>query len=125
MAIRLLSDSDQITVRDSDIIHGGDTETSYVLRKITPEKQRELLKKHTRSGNNRRGETLDIEALQQDQIDYVLVSWEGVLDNGQPAECSRANKVNGLDMARRLALIEHAGMTDIVAAAEGRATSFR
>jgi hypothetical protein len=122
MPIQLLSESDQVQVRDSDIVQGGDLTVVYTVRKITPEKQRELVKRHTRAGNNRRPETVNLEELQEDQIDYALVAWSGVVDGTAPAECSRENKLR-MDMARRYALIERAGMAEVIA--ETKAESFR
>jgi hypothetical protein len=120
-----LNDQTEITVLDSELITGGDSETSYTLRKITPEKQRELVDKHTRRGNNRRQETIDVDRLQEDQLDYALTAWKGVLDRGKPADCSRENKIGGLDLERRVAIITRASITDVVAAQEARAESFR
>lgn len=125
MALRLLNDDEQVTVLDSALIEGGDQDTSYTIRKLTPEKQREIVKRNTRPGNYRRtGDTINWNAVQDDQLDYVLLAWSGVKDGERDAECSRANKLM-LDGVRKLALIDRAGMAEVIAAEEARDASFR
>lgn len=126
MAIKLLSEDDQITVSDADLIKDGDPDTSYTLRKITPKKHREIVKANTRPGNHRREESVNWSAVNEDQIDYLLLSWTGVNDpaTNQPAACTRENKLL-LDAVRKVELIDRAGMAEVVAAEEARTESFR
>jgi hypothetical protein len=124
MALKLLSDDQEIRVLDSELVDDGDATVVYTVRKITPEKQRELFKKHTRQGTHRRQESVNYQALQDDQVDYVLAAWEGVNDGTQPAACNRVNKLR-LDVVRKVALIDRAGMAEIVAAEDAKKDSFR
>jgi hypothetical protein len=127
MALGLLDEDAQIQVTDSDLpdIEGGDPGTVYTVRQIPPAVNRELAKKHTeRPINKRTGQreqVVDNIALLDDMVDYALVSWEGVLLKGQPAPCSRENKLR-LDYPRKVALMSVAGLNQI--AAEVRAQSF-
>ncbi len=120
MALQLLRDGDEIEVSDVDLVgDDGDKDVSYRIRKMTPEKQRDLIKRNTRAGNHRRPEYINWPAVQDDQIDYLLVSWKGVKDGSSLAECSRENKLL-LDGVRKTALIDRAGMSELVAAEEAR-----
>lgn len=124
MAVRLLNEDDEITVTDAEIVEDGDKETTYTLRKITPETQRKIRKANTRAANHRRAESVNWEAITDDQLDFALKAWTGVVDEGKPVPCERDYKLR-LDPVRKGALLERAGLSDIVAAEEARDHSFR
>lgn len=124
MAVSLLEDGQTVDVRDADLIEGGDKETVFTLRKITPEKQRELRKRHTRPGNYRRHESINDEALQDDLIDYIVAAWSGVVSSGQVVPCERAYKLR-LDVVRKSAMLERAVIAEVVEVEEARDKSFR
>jgi hypothetical protein len=128
MAISLLKETTRITVLDSDLedVDNGDTGTSYTVRQIPPDVNREIAKKHTKytpnSRTHRRDEDVDNVGFMDDLIDYALMDWSGILDDGAPAPCTRENKLL-LDMPRKIALLKVAGLNRV--AAEVRAQSFR
>lgn len=125
MALKLQNDGEEITITDLELVgEGGDPNTKYTIRKLTPQKQRQIVKEHTRPGNHRRAESQDWDAIRDDQITYILVAWEGVFDGGKVAECSRENKLK-LDAYRRGLLIDKAGLAEVVAAEDARGESFR
>lgn len=130
MPIQLMSDEDRITVTDADLMGGnGDTDTSYTLRPLTHDVYKRVGKQHTRTAPNRQTRQMesridDQVAVMEDLIDYALVGWTGVLWNGEPAPCEREIKLR-LDGVRRTALLERAGMNQIVAAEADRQSSFR
>ena len=115
-------------IKDSDLVPDGDKETVYKIRHITIEKNREVVKRHTRKVPNRRTHTqdsvTDYEAVGDELLDYVLVDWSGVVSDGTPLPCTTDNKLL-LDGVRRAALLEKAGMNEVQAAPERRAESFR
>jgi hypothetical protein len=127
MALNLLREEEEITVTDSDLLEGGDPNTTYRLRKLTPSAQRKIVKANTRPGNFKRAESVDWHGVRDDQVDHILLGWEGVIDprTGKPAECSRSNKIDGLDEVRKSALVDKAGLADVHEAEEARAASFR
>lgn len=127
MALKLLREEEQVTVKDSDLLDGGDSETTYTLRKLTPSQQRKFVKANTRDGNYKRAEQVNWNAVRDDQVDYILVAWTGVVDprTGKAAECSRANKIDGLDEVRKSALVDKAGLAEVQAIEESRDASFR
>lgn len=124
MALELLDDSKTIEVTDAEIVDGGDKDTTYTIRKITQARQREFRKRNTRPGNYRRDEAINHDGLQDDQIDYALVAWSGVVANGQPVPCERSYKLR-LDIVRKVAILDRACIADVVAAEEAKDKSFR
>jgi hypothetical protein len=128
MAISLLNATARIHVKDSDLdkVDNGDETTTYTLRQITPAINRELHNKHTTKTPNKKThqmeESTDSVALLDDMVDYAVVEWTGILDDGQPAPCTTENK-RMLDTPRKIALLKVAGLNQI--AAEVRAESFR
>ena len=95
------------------------------VRRLTLDKHREITRRHTKPGNYRRPEgKRDDEAIQDDLFDYVLDGWEGVTSKGQPVKCEWEFK-KLLDVPRRIALLDEAGLNDIAAAEDARAESFR
>jgi hypothetical protein len=119
MALNLLNDADQITVCDADLVDDGQQDVTYTIRKITPEKMRQIVRANTKAGNHRRDEKIDWMSVQDDQIDHLLVAWTGILSDGKPADCNRANKLT-LDGPRKVALIDRAGTAEAVAVQEAR-----
>jgi hypothetical protein len=130
MPLQLLSDETVIEVCDKDLggIVGPCEDVTYKVRQLPQPVARELAKKHTKRVPNpsthRMDELVNNDALLDDAIDYIVVGWSGVnYPNGQPADCTRENKVQGLDAARKMALSNIAASNQ--SAAESRADSFR
>lgn len=125
-----LIDGEQFEVRDSEVpgIVNGDPETTYTLRTIGVDDHRRLRTHNTTYIPNPRTLTKDpvvnLEALNDDILDFVLQDWNGLLVRGQLAPCTRDHKLK-LDGPRRAALCDLAGMNRIARAPEVRAASFR
>lgn len=125
MPIELKSEETQPwTVKDSDLIKGGDESTTYTVRRLTLDKHRKITKTHTKPATYKKPEQRDENAIQDDLFDYVLVGWSGVVADGQPVPCNWEYK-RLVDVARRIALLDIAGMNEIAAAEEARGESFR
>jgi hypothetical protein len=131
MAISLLRENDEFTITDAELVDGGDKDTTFTIRRITPAELKVIEKKHTTKPNYRRPEKLDVEAYRNDVIDFVLRNWTGVLDRGEPVACEREYKLL-LSNIRKIAIMERAGMEDVTDAkvqeqenADERAASFR
>lgn len=114
--MKLLGSQDLfVTVRDVDLdVPSPDPNTTYRIKLLTPQQQRDLADKHTRVEWNKKThekeKVTDWLALSEDTIDLVLVEWTGVEDaDGTPAPCTREAKVIGLDLQRRRQLIEMSG----------------
>ncbi len=128
MPVQLLDPDKQITVKDSELedVSDGDPETTYTVRQIPPEVNRDITKRSTSHPPNRRTgsrETVvDHFAVFDDLLDYALIAWSGILDRGEPAPCERAYKMR-LDVARKAALLSRAGVNEVVALQ--KAHSFR
>jgi len=123
-----MKDGDLIVVKDSELVAGGDPDTSYSLRPLTREIRKEILAKNTSRVPNRRthqmDEQIDGEGVGWDLLDYSLVSWDGILWDGQPAPCERDYKLK-LDPTRSVALLEKAGLSQVIAAEVARPETFR
>lgn len=129
MPIQLMSDDDRITVTDAELMGAsGDAETIYTLRPLTREVYKRVAKAHTKQAPNRHSrqmeEKVDMVAVHEDLLDHALVSWTGLLWNGEPAPCEREFKLR-LDGLRVSSLLERAGMSQVVAAEVDRRDSFR
>lgn len=128
MSVRLMQSGDQFTVKDSELVSGGDGETSYTVRAITREVKKSLEAKHTSQIPNRRTHQMDSvlnnEAYFDDLLDYVLVDWSGILLGSEPVPCERDHKLK-LDVARCMALLERAGMSQIQEGGASKSASFR
>lgn len=127
MALQLLREEETITVKDSDLVEGGDKDTTYTIRKLTPAMLRKIVRANTKPGNYKRQESVDWNAVRDDQVDHVLVAWSGVVEprTKKDAECSRANKIDGLDDVRKLAIVDRAGLAEVASQEEARGESFR
>lgn len=130
MPLQLLSPETIVDVRDAELQGVADAceDVSYRVRQLPQGVARDIGKRHTRQQANpsthRMEERQDTNAILDDAVDYVIVAWSGVvLPSGQAADCSRENKLQGLDAARKRALVELA--TSNRTAAEVRAESFR
>ena len=123
MGVQLLNADKRITVKDSDLpdVTGGDPDTTYTVRQLAPEESRAISRKHT-TDLRRGGEKVNSMAIMDELIDRALVAWTGVLLDGEPAECTPANKLL-LDGPRKLALLEIAGSNQM-AKEEAKAASF-
>ena len=135
MAVEVRRVGDVVEVSDADLdgVDGGDQETSYQLRTITADKIRELQAPYLKQRFNKRTHKLeDVPLSREDEssfaadiLDYVILDWSGIVYQGQPLACIREHKVL-LDMPRRTALLEVAGLNKAGAAAEvAREESFR
>jgi hypothetical protein len=128
MAVEIKDDDAITQVLDSELIADGDKETSYALRTITLEKNREIVKRHTRKVPNKRThqmeDKVDWEGVTDDLLDWALADWSGVIAHGKPLECTLPNKKR-LDGVRRSAILERSGMNEVRSAPEVREESFR
>lgn len=128
MAVEIRDDNEILTVRDADLVADGDAETTYDLRTITLEKNREIVKRHTKKVPNKRSHVMedkvDWEAVTDDLLDWAIADWKGIVSKGQPLPCTLENKKR-LDGVRRDAILQRAGMNEVQAAPERRAESFR
>lgn len=125
---RQLHDDSTFEVKEVDLqgIDEADKDTAYTLRPLTTAKFRELQKKNTKQVLNKRAgrmePQLDGETLADDLIDHVIAGWTGILSKGQPADCTRENKLK-LDGQVKQALIGVAGLNRIEAIPEEREQS--
>lgn len=124
MALELKDEHDTWPITDAALMTGGDKDTSYTVRRLTLDKHREITRTHTKAATYRKGERKDEDAIQDDLFDYVLVGWQGVVAKGQPVPCDWEHK-KLIDVARRIALLDVAGMNEIAAAEDAREESFR
>lgn len=125
MALELKNeDSAPWTVQDADLLPGGDATVAYTIRRLTLDKHREITRKHTKHATHKRPEQIDQSALQDALFDYVLIGWTNVVAKGEPVPCDWNGK-RLIDVARRIALLDAAGMNEIAAAEDARADSFR
>lgn len=117
-------------VKEADIpeVVNPDPDVTYTVRPLTTTKFRELQKKNTKPVVNKATrameEQVNGENLADDLIDWVIAGWVGIVDRGQPAECSRANKLR-LDGQVKQGLIGVAGLNRIEEAPAKREESFR
>lgn len=127
---RSLHDDSTFVIKESDIpeVVNPDPDVTYTCRQLSTVKFRELQKRNTRLVPNKatRGMEPDVdgEKFADDLIDWVIADWSGILSAGQPAECSRENKVR-LDGQVKGGLIGVAGLNRIQEAPQQRAESFR
>jgi hypothetical protein len=127
---RELHDDEPFVLKETDIpeVINADPEVSYTVRPLSTAKFRELQKKNTKPVVNKATRSMESdvngEGLTDDLIDYVIVDWTGIVSKGQPAECSRANKLR-LDGQVKSGLIGVAGLNRIQAAPADTERSFR
>ncbi len=130
MSRSLHDESQTFEVKESDIpeVVNADPDVAYTVRPLTTAKFRELQKRNTQQVVNKASRSMEAEVngekLADDLIDWVIADWSGIVDKGQPAECSRANKLR-LDGQVKAGLIGVAGLNRIEAAPEVRTDSFR
>lgn len=128
MALEIRDDDAIIDVTDAELVADGDKETVFKLRTITLDKNREIVKRHTRKVPNKRthqmDDKVDWESVTDDLLDWAISEWSGVMAHGQPLPCTISNKKR-LDGVRRTAILERAGMNDVQLAPEDREDSFR
>jgi hypothetical protein len=103
-----MRDDDTFDVAETDLgLDGAQPDVSYTLRLLPIEQMKALHRKNTqkvrspRSGVLVSGETDSI-GFGFDAFDYCVVDWSGITLNGQPAPCSRDNK---LLLAKNAALV--------------------
>ncbi len=128
MPLVLKSTDDRQTLTDAELIPDGAKDVMYVLRHLTTEQHREIVRSNTKKVPNKRThqmeDRVDWEAVSDDLLDYVLTEWSGVVANDAPLPCTRAHKLL-LDGPRKTAMLELAGMNEVQATPERRAESFR
>jgi hypothetical protein len=128
MPIELKEAGETERVCDADLVPDGDKETFYTLRHVTKEVHRDIVTMNTTKVPNRRTHTrddvVDWTKVSDDQLDYALVGWEGVLKGGKPLPCTTENK-RLLDGPRSAAILDRAGANEVTRAGEARAESFR
>jgi hypothetical protein len=114
MALRLQgSAEDTFEVQDTDIIANGDPDVSYTIRRLSVPKLREIYERLRRKANVKRNGEVDALELSDEEVDYALVDWKGIVDaKGAPLACDRQNKLGdisqgllGLPGDRRAALV--------------------
>jgi hypothetical protein len=130
MALELLNEEQRVEVADTaldGLIGPADADVFYTVRPIPIELNRQMRRKHTKVSrpNGIREETFDESGFYDDALDYVLVEWRGLTVHGQPAPCTRENKVKGLDGHRKNALLILSGINRPQMVAEARERSFR
>lgn len=127
MARQLLQEDAEFTVAETDLELDipVDPEATYTLRPITTEYARSVYKQHTIKVPNRRTHQMDDQvnqvAVSNALLDYCIVRWSGVLEQGADAPCDLAHKLK-LPTVVQAALVERA---QIGGTAERRAASFR
>jgi len=125
MPLELKDETATWWITDAELVPSGDKETKYQVRRLTLDKHREITRKHTKASTFRRPQgTRNDEDIQDELFDYVLVGWEGVTAKGQAVSCEWEFK-KLLDVPRRIALLDEAGLNDIAASEDARAQSFR
>lgn len=130
MSRSLHDDEATFEIKEADIpeVVNADPDVTYTVRPLSTTKFRELQKKNTRMVPNKATRAMEPEVngenLADDLIDWVIAGWSGIVDKGQPAECSRANKLR-LDGQVKTGLIGVSGLNRIEAAPAETARSFR
>jgi hypothetical protein len=119
-----------IRVKDTELgLQDGDDEIVYCLRPITKAVMRAQIA--ARKQALRQARSSEERAALGDEndwmFDYALVSWEGVLFGGQPAECTSEMKraFANNDVLRVDLLLRRAGMTQVAAQEAQQQQSFR
>jgi hypothetical protein len=118
MALRIQTQADEtVVIQDVDLVgkEVGDPEVSYTIRRLSVPKVREIYEKHKRKAAAH-GREVDPLAIQDDQVDYIVVDWVGMVgDNNQPLPCERLYKLGditqnllGLPLERRVLLLREA-----------------
>jgi hypothetical protein len=127
MARQLLQENAEFDVAETELELDipVDPEASYTLRPITTEYARSVYKQHTTKVPNRRTHQMDDQvnqvAVSNALLDYCIVRWAGVFENGAAAPCDLVHKLR-LPTVVQAALVERA---QIGGTAERRAASFR
>jgi len=128
MPVKLMKDGDEITVKDSELVAGGDPETSYTIRLLTRGVRERIIEENTTRVPNPRtramDKVVDAQKVSWDLVDYALTKWAGILWDGEPAPCERDYKLK-LDEIRLSALLEKAGLSEVVAVEAARGETFR
>jgi hypothetical protein len=127
MARQLLKEGATFEVRESDLDLEIpiDPEARYTLQPITTDYARGAYKRFTTQRPNRRTHTMedvvDTVAVSNALLDYCIVGWSGIVEDGTAAPCDLAHKLQ-LPTVVQAALVERA---QIGGSAERRAASFR
>jgi hypothetical protein len=127
---RQLHTDDSFEVCETDLqgIPNADPAVFYTVRAISVQKHREIQRKHTTQKPDPRTRQMvsvtDLDAVADDVTDFILTGWRGIELHGQPAECSRENKLK-LDAFVRVALEQLAGTNRTDAAQAAKESSFR
>ena len=124
----LHNEAEPFDVRETDLpdVTQADPSVVYTVRPLGTEKFRELHRAHTKKVLNKRTgqreDDHDAEGFADAVCDFVLVGWVGVVDHGEPAPCTRENKMR-LDGQVKTGLIAVAGLNRLDA--DDTARSFR
>jgi hypothetical protein len=127
MALELFKTGSTFTVRDADLVPGGDPDTVYTLQYFTADDADRLRKQATKQVYNasiqRMEDSFDSLAYALSILDHVLVEWTGVVRDGVPLECILANKrvLPGNRRERMLVLAQE----NVQVKAAAQAASFR
>lgn len=127
MALELFQPGSTFTVKDSEIVPGGDPDTTYTVRYFTADDADRLRKQATTQKYNpthqRMEEEFDGLAYALSIVDHVIAGWEGIVRDGQPLPCLLAHK-RVLPANRREALLKLA-QDNVQVKAAAQAESFR
>lgn len=130
MALALLDDDNTIEVRDADLgLDGGDEETVYTLRVVSPQVIKRLRAANTKprpTGGRGMEPVLNTDKFGEELWDYVLKSWTGPTWKGQSIGADDMVQTSGgpvkaktqLDGSRKAALLERAGANEVVTDAD-------
>lgn len=130
MARQLHAEDSTFEIAETDLPDVGqaDPEVVYTLRPLTTKKYRELQKAHTKLVPNKHTRAmeskLDADAFTDALVDFVIADWRGIVDGGEPAACTAANKER-LDGPTKAALVNVAGLNRIVTEDDAIEQSFR
>ena len=128
MPLVLKSTEDRQPVTDAELIDGGAKDVMYVIRHLTTDQHREITRQNTKKKPNKMThqmeEHVDWAKVSDDLLDYVLTDWSGVIAEDNPLPCTLQYKLL-LDAQRKTAILQFAGMNEVLAAPERRAESFR
>lgn len=127
MPIALLDEDATIEVKDSDLgLPGGDEDTTYTVRVVTPQVAKRIRKAHTQRKPNpvthRMEDVTNHETFAEALWDYVMKDWTGPLWKGKPVgpddmvptSSGEVKAKTQLDGGRKAALLEKAGANEVV-----------
>jgi len=131
----LMQDEETFEVTETELgVEGAQPDVTYRLRMVPLEQMKALQRKNTaklkspRTGLLTSGDT-DLIGFGFDCFDYCVVGWTGIVAHGQPAPCTRENKLllaKNLDLVGAISRRCGYGQTaDELGDGEGTGDSFR